>query len=453
MNRMERQGAWGTAIALLLCALIVYPKKEEREGIWMTTWYVSQNQLIPVEQARQERDALLALAQRLEKSGALDLDKMFSIQKQLIRLNRYAEQRGPNPRAGTGYSDNITVNMVLAIRDRLFEKVSEADRDAYSDRFDTDPELQTYNNFVPSTTTTDYVYGGKVLALRLILSIPFGLVLIISVLMLDGVSPGKAIGIMLSRPLLALSYPIGVFAFMFGRRQTDLRQLTSFLVYATVSGVSLLFGGTAFAQVAKKDSGRKKETFPLILQLDARKSSPVGDPPSRFEMLRFFGHGWTGEASSTESVSSKTWTREFSMGWMMHRPAKGHMFNLLGGFNQNSRGVTNAVLGLQYFRAGPRLSMAIPAARIEKAKGGPWGVFAVFNPIYRFGVQNGWSHVGLSPDVSVRKTQGRPAILNAGLGVNWLFQKGKGNRLETAVLRSNKGQWMARGRLILNFEF
>ena len=100
---------------LVSCAAIIFWPSSGDEP--QTTYYVTQDQMVPAEKAGAEAINILDEARQLSEKGDLTAGRMFEIQKRMKRLSIYAEQYGPNPRPGMVFLSGVAMSQLVSIRD------------------------------------------------------------------------------------------------------------------------------------------------------------------------------------------------------------------------------------------------------------------------------------------------------------------------------------------------
>lgn len=450
------------AIALLVaCALVLlWPSSDPTRRYKATTTYnVTQDQMIPAEQAGAEALKILDEGRHLSAKGELIVDNMFEMQKRMKRLSVYAEQYGPYPRPGMVFWDGASMSQLAAIRDGdpNFRNISREEFDRYRNLFNTDPEWLALESFSTSTTTSNLSAVTGHYVHRYIMTIPLGIIACILLMLWGGMRLGHTLSKAFNHPFLMMLYPFGImWAIMLPyvsdrQYRQEIKRLVSWMSYATVASISVFFGGTASAQNLKKDE--KKKNAGYSLQLDSRVITPVeGPPPSLFNRTTLNAQKWLVESISTTTPKTSAWYNETGIGVKVVRTPK-TTISAIGIVSSDSKGIQKIMFGAQYFRASPIGVIAIPVARTEKTIGGPTSVAVATNPFLRFGREGVRSRFALSPDVFVRKTFGKPWTWTAGLGLDFFTRKSKADRIEAALLKNSSDQWQIRGRYVLNFAF
>lgn len=459
MSQVEstsRVQPWHGAVGLLvLCALIMFvPMSDPRLKYWSeTVWHVTQDQMIPTEKIYEEFRQIESKALELSERGELTPELMFGFQKRLERMLVYAEQNGPNPRPGH-IADGMMRIRLSNIRDgfKAFRKLPEEDIRRYQSFFDTDPEWLALKSFRASTST-GAIWTPALL--RYVLTIPLWIAVCFLLLLQMEKSPGHALGVVSGHPIWMAFYPFGlVWIFLQNEsRRESMRRVLSMLSYGLAASISIFCGGTASAQTAKKD-GKKKEPS-HTLQLDTRIIQTTDGPPSPatiFNRTSVGGKTWLTDSITTFTPSSGSWYHETGYGRKVIRTARTTLsVNVMG--SKDSKGVKKVMAGIEYFRSGPTYVIAIPVIRAEKTLGGPLAWSVAPNPFFRLGREGIRSRLALAPDGIIRKTLGKPLVWTAGLGFDVFLRKGKGDRVEAAVLRTSAHQWQLRGRWIHNFAY
>ncbi len=451
----------GYLLGIACLMIIIWPPSNPEERYWsQTTWHVGQDQMVPAERANAEADAVVKEAQQTLRAGTLTVEKIVSFQKRLVWLESHAEQHGPNPRPGKSYVHQIHMSGFAEVR-RIFLTQWDREKDrlnsqTFSDYLGADPEYKAAQEFKASTTESNAWQVAGRYVIRYLLTLPLGFLLcVITYALAERKKFGFAAVMIMNHPKRIVLYPIGIIACAIGgpnyddyRRNT--KRLVSALGYATAASMSLFSGGVAMAQTVKKETKKKDKSFSL--QLDTRVIGATDGPPLVFNRATFNGKGWAIDNISTDKPATGSWYNELGIARRIVKTSRTTV-NLGGVFSTDSGGTQKVMAGVQYFRAGPRSVIAVPAARLEKTVGGPWAMFFAGNPLFKFGRDGIASRFALSPDISGRKTLGKPFTWTAGLGLVAFPRKGKGDRTEVALLRTSAAQWQIRGRWIVNFAF
>lgn len=456
---MERKRVLSYAAVVLIaaCALVLFWPGTRYESV--TKFNVTQDQMIPAEKAGAEALKILDEGRHLSAKGELTADNMFEMQKRMKRLSVYAEQYGPHPRPGMIFWDGASMSQLAGIRDGNpnFRNISREEFDRYRNLFNTDPEWLALDAFRPSTTTDNKQAVMQHYICRYIITIPIGVIVCV-LLMLRGNMPlGYALAKVFNHPFLMALYPFGIILTLLApyvssrEYRQEIKRLVSWMSYATAASISVFFGGTASAQTLKKDE--KKKTAGYSLQLDTRVIVPIeGPPPTLFNRTTLNAEAWLAESITTATPETGAWYNETGIGAKIVKTQQTTVSGISIVSNDSS-GTRKVMLGAQYFRAGPMGVIAVPVARVEKMIDGPTAVAAAANPFFRLGREGTPSRLALSPDVFVRKTFGKPLAWTAGLGLDFFTRKGKGDRVEAALLKNSSNQWQVRGRYIHNFAF
>lgn len=460
---MEKQSFWvQAAVAMLaVCVLVVFWPSSDSGSRYTaeTTYHVTQDQMIPAETAIAEAERIEEEARRLSENNELTVDRLFVLQKRMKRLSVYAEQYGPNPRVGFFFYNQMYMFRLVSVRDSDpgYRSISKEEHSRYRKFFETDPEWLELDSFRASTTTDNKQAVVWHYIRRYMMSIPFGIIACILLMRRDGVRLGYALVKVFNHPFLMVLYPFGILwslaaPYVSGpQHRKEVKRLVSGVSYATAACISVFFGGAASAQTSKKDEKKKSDGFSL--QLDNRVIAPVeGPPPAMFNRTTLNAKRWLVEAISTAVPETGAWSNETGVGVKIVRTSRTTV-NALGIVSNDSNGTRKLIFGGQYFRAGPTSVLAIPVARVEKTIDGKTALAAVANPLFRLSGEGIGSRWALSPDVTVRKTFGKPVFWVAGMGLDFFTRKGKADRAEVAVLKNSSRQWQVRGRYVLNFAF
>lgn len=460
---MERKRILSCAAIVLLVAcvlIILWPSADSKVRYTsVTTYHVTQDQMIPAERAVAESTSILEEARQLSENGGLTPDRAFAFQKRLKQLDVYAEQYGPSPRPGMIYYGQMPMLWFVNLRDsdKAFRGISKEEHEYYKQLFYTDSEWLELDAFRASTTTDNKQAVMWHYAWQYVMTIPIGIVVCVLLMLKDGMLLGHSLAKAFNHPFLMVFYPFGIvwaliIPYVSDRQyQQEIKRLISWMSYATAASISLFCGGTASAQTLKKDE--KKKSTHYTLQLDTRIIAPVeGPPPSLFNRTTLNAESWLAESISTVTPETGAWYNETGIGVKMMKMSNTTVSGL-GIVSSDSSGAQKVMVGAQYFRTSPMSVIAVPVARVEKTIGGPIAIAVAANPFFRLGRGGAPSRFALSPDVFVRKTFGKPLAWTAGLGLDFFTRKGKGDRVETALLKNSSNQWQVRGRYIHNFAF
>ena len=460
---MERKRVLScAAIALLAaCAIITFwPSSDPTRRYKSTTTYnVTQDQMIPAEKAGAEALKILDEGRYLSSKGELTADNMFEMQKRMKRLSVYAEQYGPHPRPGMVFWDGAAMSQLTGIRDGNpnLRNISREEFNQYRNLFNIDPEWLALDAFRASTTTDNKQAVMWHYAWRYVTTIPLGIVVCLLLMLKDGMLLGHALAKAFNHPFLMAFYPFGIVwtlivPYVSDRQyRQEIKRLVSWMSYATAASISLFCGGTASAQTPKKDDKKKSTNY--ALRLDTRVIASIeGPPPTLFNRTTLNAESWLVESITTATPETGAWYNETGVGAKIVKTPQTTVSGL-GIISTDSGGTRKVMFGAQYFRASPMAMIAVPVARVEKTIDGPTAVAAAANPFFCLGREGTPSRLALSPDVFVRKTFGKPLAWTAGLGLDFFTRKGKGDRVEAALLRNSSNQWQVRGRYILNFAF
>ena len=181
--------------------------------------------------------------------------------------------------------------------------------------------------------------------------------------------------------------------------------------------------------------------------------APIEGPPaSLFNRTTLNAKNWLIESISPATPEAKSWYHETGVGGKIVRAPR-TTINLMVIESVDSAGAHKVMVGAQYFRSGPLAFIAVPVIRFEKTLGGPLAFAIASNPIFRLSRQGIRNRLALSPDGLIRKTLGKPLAWTAGLGFDIFPRKGRGDRIEAALLRTSTQQWQLRGRYVVNFAF
>lgn len=443
----------------ILCALVIFwqPADPLLRYKSVTTWYVTQDQMVPTEQVVAEAAQLTTQITRFSDSGELTPERMFALQKRLRWLLKHSEQYGPQPRLGHVLMDGAIMMRLAAVRDGSpqFRQYSKEEAERFRSFFTTDPEYLQTERFRASDTTNNWPVVAARYVQRYMMSIPLGVLICLVLMFRDGRKFTHALGIAFNHRLKMVFYPVGIIWVLLGVEWEDYREgarrAIGWLSYATAASVSVFFGGIASAQTVKKDEKKKSSAY--ALQLDSRVVVPIEGPlPSLFNRTTLNAKSWLIESISTATPEIKNWYNETGFGVKVVRTPN-TTINLMGIVSADSAGTHKVMAGMQYFRSGPLATIAIPVIRFEKTLGGPLAFTVATNPLFRFGRERIRNRLALSPDGNVRKIAGKPLSWTAGLGLDVFPRKGKGDRIEVALLRNSTRQWQLRGRYVVNFAF
>ncbi len=442
----------------MLCALIVFWPAASSQQYWhRVTWHVTQEEMIPVEQVKERSEAILHQANKAFTEGSLTVEKLVEFQGQLAWLSKHSEPYGPHPRRGAYFNDMDMSGKLAGIRSDFLRGPKHFDVN-WSKVLESNATWKSAAEFRPSTEESNAPQVVMRYVIRYVLSLPVAFVMLLVLLVKNERGLGQAIVEAFSLRAKLFCYPFTVpFHLLFGidynpdyRRQA--KRFVNFVVSATAASVSLFCGGAAFAQVVKKEN--KKKSSPYTLQLDNRVLDPIGAPPTEFNRTTFNSHRWVFESISTITSlkSQPNWYNE-SGGGLKIVSDKQAVFSINGYVANASAGVRKLLLGAQYFRSSPRVVIAVPVMRFEKTVRGKTALNFVGNPIFKLAREGLRSRLAISPDLSFKKVFGGPQTWAAGLGFDVFPRKGKGDRMEMAVLHNSAGQNQVRGRYVLNFAF
>ena len=451
-------GYIAVAILVIYVAVIFWPPLDTSLRYKsVTIYHVTQDQMVPFEKAIAEADSIIMEARHLSAREELTPDRLFRFQKRMRWLDKHAEQYGPQPKQGRFFMGFRKMTELAGIRDsdKKFRSLSRQEVQRYRNLFTTDPEYIQIENFVASTTMSNWQIVTLRYVQRYMMTIPLGMITCFLFILRKGGSTGYAASVIFGHPFWMAFYPIGIL-WVFGFAdwedyRKNVRRLVSWMSYATAASISIFCGGTAAAQTIKKDERKKNTNY--TLQLDNRVIVPIeGPPPSVFNRTTFNASNWLVESISTAIPRTGSWSNETGVGLkIVHKPQT--TVNVLGIMSNDSKRTQKAMIGMQYFRTSPLATIAVPVARIEKTIGGSIALALATNPIFKLGRKGVQSRLAFSPDVLVRKTLGRPVVWMTGLGFDVFPRKKKGDRAEIALLRTSSQQWQIRGRYVVNFAF
>ncbi len=459
---MKPSGATLVAVLLgLVCVAIVFwPSTDPSQRYWSrVTWHVTQDQMIPVEQARDRAAAVVRQAEKMSAEGTLTPEKLLELQTELVVIETHAEQHGPHPRPGAIYVSGMSSMSALAgIRSHMLRSPAYFHAD-WSKRMLNNQKWLDAQAFKAKTTESNTSVVATRYALRYVLSFPFAFLMYVALLMRHGRSGVRAVVEassfrcrILFYPVMSLVDAVTAFEFTSADYQRSLRRLVSFVGYATAASISLFCGGNVLAQTVKKDNKKKGSLY--TLQLDTRIVDPTSAPPTGFNRTTFNSKQWVAETISTitSASSGPSWYNEAGGGYKVFATPRS-VFSLNAYVAHASGGVRKILAGGQYFRGSPRVVIAIPVMRIEKTLRGKIAVNFAANPLFRLAREGILSRFALSPDLSWKKVWGGGQSWNVGLGFAVFPRQSKGDRVEVAVLRNSAGQSQVRGRYVLNFAF
>lgn len=443
----------------VLCILVIFwpPADPTLRYKSVTTWHVTQEDMVPSEQVAAEVAKLTAQITQLSDRGELTPERLFSLQKRLRWLVAHLEQYGPNPRPGHVLMDGAMTMRFAGARDvsRQVQQYSEEEVERFRSFFRTDPEYLAIEKFRTSDTTSNWPVVPIRYVQRYMMSIPIGMFICVLLMVRGGQKFTHALGIAFNHRLKMVFYPVGIFWVLLGIRREDyqegVRRALCWLSYAMAASISVFFGGVASAQTVKKDEKKKSSVY--ALQLDSRVVVPVGGPPPfLFNRTTLNAKSWLVESISTTTPETKSWYNEMGFGFKVVRTPRTTV-SLMGIISNDSNGTHKVMTGMQYFRSGPLVIVAIPVFRFEKTLGGPISFTVAPNPLFRLGRKGIRNQLALSPDGNMRKIVGKPLAWTVGLGFDIFPRKGKGDRVEAALLRTSTQQWQFRGRYVVNFAF
>jgi hypothetical protein len=463
MENTRRRYANSVIGLMALCAAVIFwPSSDPSERYSsVTTYHVTQAEMVPAEKAHDEANSILAKARSLSAAGELTPDRIFALQKRMDWLERHAEQYGPNPRPGQGFYSTSARFELAAIRDSdpKFRALPSEEHKRYQNMFTSDPEYQAIKRFWASETVSNEGAVAMKFLRRYTMSIPIGIIVCIFLMFWQGFALREALGYSFAHPVLLAFYPFGMIHILLmsaGFANWDdcrrgIRRMMTWPTYAITAAVSMFCSGTAGAQTVKKEE--KKKSAGYSLQIDTRFIDPVGDSPKTvFNRSTLNTDRWFAEAITTVMPKTGVWYNESGVGpKVIHRPKT--TLVAMGIVSNDSQGVRKAIAGVQFFRSFPLCSVMVPAARVEKVNNGDVGFTFVTNPFCRLGLNGLRSRLAIVPDEQIRKTIGKPATWLSGVGLGFFVRKGKPDRAEVAMLRSSTGQWQVRSRFILNLAF
>ena len=416
------------------------------------TWHVPASELLAEELVRAEDKRVGTEMEALRASGVWNPTKLMELQRRSMRTGKYYNQL-PSSRYARGFQ----VMRYVGTRDDYVRVIAPC-KVRLRDIFEADPE---YMRLESLKAFTDESNGGAVFLhylLRYMMTIPIGLVIFVLLMVRDGSRPLGALVEACSYRWCLLFYPFTALFYgldglhNYGRYEEQLRRAARFVGYATAVAVSVFCGGgIALAQAVKKSAEKKPKG--ISLQLDTRLIAPIsGLPPTGFNRTTLTSRHFLVQAISTVTPTTGSWYNESGGGVKLIGTAQTSLFADAYLVNA-SGGIKRVTVGAEYFRSGAMVVIAVPAMRIEKTLGGPTALFLATNPFFRLAREGLRSRLALAPDVTYRKTFGKPRVWSAGLGFGFFHRKGKGDRAEVAVLRNSTGFWQLRGRYIHNFAF
>jgi len=258
---MQKKLPW---IFLGLCVAIIFwpPADPSQRYKSETVWYVTQDQMVPVEKAIEEADAIIQRAHKLSKSGQLTPDALFQMQKNMKWLDKHSEQYGPNPRPGKSFLGMRAMGELAAVRDsdKKFRGLGRKEHERYRNLFDTDQEFKKIEKFRASYSENNWPIVAWRFVFRYMATVPLGIVVSILLILQKGKPLSYALATIFSHPFKAVLYPVGILwilGFMDEDYIKNCRRLISWLSYAMAASISVFFGGSASAQTIKKDDKKK----------------------------------------------------------------------------------------------------------------------------------------------------------------------------------------------------
>lgn len=449
-----------TGSLLTLCVLIIFwpPADPSSRYKSVTTWHVTRDQMVSADKVVAEFNQLIAQVSEFSDRGELTPERMFALQKRLKYLVTHLEQYGPDSLSGGVVMSGGLLMRLTAARDgsRQFRQYSKEESARFRSFFTTDPEYLAIEKFRASDTISNWPVVVAHYIQRFLMSIPVGVLACIFLMMRGGRKFIHALAVAFGNPIKMAVYPAGILWILLGNQRwadyhAGMRRIVNWLSYATAASVSIFFGGVASAQTVKKDEKKKNSAY--MLQLDSRIVAPIGGvPPLLFNRSTFNAKSWLVESISTATPETKSWYNEIGIGAKVVRTSQTTV-NLVAIKSTDSSDIHKVMVGAQYFRSGPLAIIAVPVIRFEKTLDGPLAFTVAPNPIFRLGRKGVRNRLALSPDGVIRKTFGKALTWTAGLGFDVFPRKGKGDRIEAAVLRTSVGQWQLRARYVVNFAF
>jgi len=458
-RRRHIYGYLAVILAVIAVIVIFWPASPEQRYWSKRVWHITPDQLISVEQARVESEKIIQEAKEEVASGRMNNAKWVELQRRATYLRKFANPEPTNSNSiPAAMAVQWSLNPYLAFRAEYFGRKGAGRGVDFRKLLEVDSENMRLENFEPYTDESNANSVALRYVMCYLLTVPLG-ALIHALLLVwsDGRKTLHAlVEAFMNRSARMMFYPVTIpFALMFSDRyenyRQNLRRLVRLVGYATAGCVSLFCGGNAMAQTFKK-SNDKKSSGGYTLQLDSRIGASIEGPPPYLQQRQTLNsRKWVAEAVTIFTPKTRSWYNEVGGG---RRFVKGSTaFNLVGFISNDSSGTRKVIVGGQYFRSSPVVTVAVPVIRFEKTIGGPTAVAVAANPIIRFGRSGLRSRLAISPDVLVRKTIGRSLSWVVGAGFAVFPRAGKGDRIEGAVLRNSAGQWQLRGRYVINFAF
>lgn len=449
-------------LGLVCLAVFFWPPVDPSQRYWhKTVWHVTQADMIPAEQAREQAQAIVRQAQQMWENETLTPEKMLELDTQFLYIDRHNEMYGPQPRRGVAFYLPTTDQGNLAQVRRNLLTSSKYRGINWSKMMDDDPKWGEVHSFWPME---EHSNAGAVTLryfLRYALTIPIGFLVFVVLLLGESRSLAHAIVEAFSYRVSLLFYPLTAPFYAFDGFEYDshhkqqARKLGRHLVRAagcvTAAAVSIFCGGNALAQVVKKP-GNEKKSKGFSLQLDTRVIDPVSAAPETlFNRTTFETKHVAAQAITTFNPKKGEYSSELDLGGKV---------GLFGGqlwidsaWLHSSNSPPKVTVGGQYFRRTPRMLIAIPDARLEIPRDGSKALFLYANPFFPLARDGIGQRLAIVPDLQFKKVFGGPRTWSVGAGFAFFHRKGKNDRLELAALRNSVGAWQLRSRYIVNFAF
>lgn len=448
-------------LGLVCLAVFFWPPAPSQRYWHKTVWHVTQADMIPAEQAREQAQAIVRQAQQMWENGTLTPEKMLELDTQFLYIDRHNEMYGPQPRRGVAFYLPTTDQGNLAQVRRNLLTSSKYRGINWSKMMDDDPKWGEVHSFWPMEEHSNAGAVTLRYSLRYALTIPIGFLMFVVLLLGEGRSLVHAIVEAFSYRVSLLFYPLTAPFYAFDGFEYDshhkqqARKLGRHLVRAagcvTAAAVSIFCGGNALAQVVKKP-GNEKKSKGFSLQLDTRVIDPVSAAPETlFNRTTFQTEHVAAQAITTFTPKTGDYYSEVGGGLKLNW---GHSALWLDSYVINSSGAPRKITaGGQYFRLTPRMLIAVPDARMEIPRDGPKVLFLYANPFFRLARDGIGQRLAIVPDLQFKKVFGGPRTWSLGAGFAVFHRKGKNDRLELAAIRNSVGAWQLRSRYIVGFAF
>lgn len=444
-----------TLVVLFVAMFCVFaPTGKQAKAMWSLTDNLKPADLIPYEQAYQRAKALSRVLNEQPISGRL----YYQALKEHRTLWHFKEK--DDEFVGEPWKRNrVPLHNIL---NNQFHQFNQWVSGMYSNPEQKllatnllahDPEFQRIQNFRRYTYLYHWGAIGEYVQFKLFCMVLLSALFYACLLMRrsDGINPLLELG----NPVFYLAVLSGPFGLLFysaeAREQT--RRAVKWVSYATAACVSGFAGAPAQAQTVKTESGKKSKTT-ATLTVDVKNSSVAGSSPdSQSVRTSLYKGRFLAEQITLITPSASGWYNEAGGGVFIKKTPKTWLM-AVGLVGNNNLGRRNLIAGFQFLRFGKRYTLTAPAIRYEHGlDGGNKSLSFVTNPVIRFGDAGVGNRVGVAPEVSLKKTFGKPIAWTIGAGVRVFPGKGRKNSVELGVLKNQLGLWSLRSRLTVNFAF